>query len=223
MRLSLVGLFALALLPAPFIPPPYVSDEELAKYPIIVVAEWDGSPLVDRDKVVGNVCEETETGVRIRIKRVIQGGAPTGAAELLITDRFGWTAKYPMIMTYTSSEMSGDVEDTRHENLWFLKRGRSWKAEDSKEYFLLDNYRCVQPLKFEAYFNALRGPAPERDVPTHLLSGDPDIAGRVLSFICGGDLSWPYHWERWSSFETEIKRKRFLTSYAPEVLKLTDP
>lgn len=55
------------------VPPPYVSDLELAQKPTVIVGRWNRTPLTAHDHVEGNVAVELEGRTEILIERVIQG------------------------------------------------------------------------------------------------------------------------------------------------------
>ena len=54
----LVACLCLLTVHAFAIIPPYVSDDDLAQYPIIVVAHWDKSPLTPHHLIEGEICKE---------------------------------------------------------------------------------------------------------------------------------------------------------------------
>ncbi len=62
--------FAALLLSMPAgraIPAPFVPDERLAAYPVIVMASWKGAPFEARHKIEGDVLKEWEVRTEISI------------------------------------------------------------------------------------------------------------------------------------------------------------
>ena len=189
----LISAAALWCSPARAIPPPFVSDEELARSPTIVVAKWENAPLVPHHRVEGNVWKEQEIRTEIVVKRVLKGTLKPGKYTILLGPFLAWESeKGGNVKAYTSTEMVGDVNDVKDENLWFLESRRSWDKTDPATYPALDTYRGVQPRVLEPYFLALAGKAPAESVPKLLASREPAVVLRTLQYVAGGILPWPY-------------------------------
>lgn len=192
------------------IAPCFVSDAELVEKPVIVVARWDKSPQVPRRKIEGNVCVATETHTEIIIERVIKGKVKPGKHaiilgfalflgcphEIEVEDGAEEDDFYP-VWSCTSTEVFGEAENVTESNIWFLERMRSWDDTDEKEYLALTTYRGVQPMVLESYYAALRSPNPRESVPKLLSeTGDPVMLARVLEYVAGGNMPWPFRpWE----------------------------
>src|SRR5262245_27832719 len=109
----------------PTIPPPYVSDLKLAQSPIVVVGGWNGAPLTAHRNVKGNTIVDLEGRTELVIQRIIAGDVEPGEHKILLFPFVGWEQD-GRIMSYTSTEEEGDVEDVSKSNLWFLSQKRSW-------------------------------------------------------------------------------------------------
>lgn len=137
------------------IAPPLVSDEGLAKHPMLVVARWPHAPWVNRSKTSDKELREWELVTEIEIERVIWGDVEPGTHSIMIGFRLGWERHGGPLRAYWSTAMEGDIQEVTEPNLWFLQRRRSWKKEDPQEYLSLETYRGVQPLAQEASFMRL--------------------------------------------------------------------
>ncbi len=84
------------------------------------------------------------------------------------------------------------MEDLTASNLWFLSFKRSVEKKDANVYLSLDAKRGVQPVPLEPYYLALRAGNGRSAMPQLLKSKDTGVVERALTFICGGDLPWPY-------------------------------
>ena len=101
------------------IAPRYVADDELATYPIIVVAKWDKAPAKSHnkyaeDKDLGEVVLKSEVYTRLNILAAVKGGIEPGEHELLMNWGITWQEDGTYVNSGTSSEMSGDVNHKRH-------------------------------------------------------------------------------------------------------------
>jgi hypothetical protein len=143
------------------IAPAHVSDEELARYPVIVVGRWNKAPLRPHIRLEphpgkGEVCTASETHTELVVERVIRGNISPGTHRILLGYRIGWLRPDGgKVIAYWSSEQWGDVEEVGESNLWFLVPERSWDESDSHTYLMLETCRGVQPLEREGYFRAL--------------------------------------------------------------------
>ncbi len=174
--------------------PRYVSDPELAGYPVIVVATWKSTPWRRHEKWSddGYGIERWEAYTRLNILSVLRGNVEPGEVELLKSPGIAWPADGSWVTSGTSTEMVGDVRDITKPCLWFLKRERSWDEELKEEFLSVSNYREIQPLELYEFYLALSQPDAELVVPT-LLSADHDlVAERVLLYLCGGMWPWPF-------------------------------
>jgi hypothetical protein len=179
------------------IAPPYMSDEELADLPVIVVAKWEKAPFhshikYDQDKELGRVVRQFEAYTKLKVLRTVKGNVPPGDVELLVNYGISWHEDGKWVTSGTSTELPGDVEDVTTPNLWFLTKARSWDSNRKKEYLSVDNYRQIQPLVLEKCFVALGSPRRETLVPQLLATDSPEVAMRVLRYISGGIWPWPY-------------------------------
>ena len=169
-------------------PPPFVSDRELAQSPIVVVAKWTGAAWKDNSLVEGNVLKKHEVQTEIEVERVISGDIEKGRQKILVGFAIGWTKENPLVMSYMSTQVAGDATATES-NLWFLNKIKS--RADGQDYPYLSSYRAVQPLVLEPYFKALRTKNVET-LPKLLSSSQQLVQIRTLEQIAGGDLPWPY-------------------------------
>ena len=190
-RLSVVCLlmFAFSPLPAQGVAPGFVSDQDLAKCPVIVVGKWNGAPRQDNSLVEGKVLKEYEVVTEIDVTRVVKGNIKPGKHTILVGFRIGWSNEHPIVTSYTSTEVGGDAEATK-DNLWFLVARRS--RVDQKEHWCLDTHRGVQPLTLEPYYTALQDGDVTRHIPQLLKFDDELIRRRTLALIGGGRMPWPY-------------------------------
>ena len=203
------------------IAPPYVADDELAQYPIIVVAHWTKAPFTNHSRVEGHELKDWEVRTEVEIDRVIKGDVKPGKYVLLTGFRIGWKND-DRIMSYMSTQMAGDTDNLVNPNIWFLRLTKSWDAADKNEYLYLDSYRGVQPLVLEEYFAALRSEEPAKNVLKLIDSQDPEVLRRVLRYICGGVLPWPYDDEFTRHYMSPEKQGRVLTEATDAVAALLD-
>lgn len=179
------------------IPPPYVSDSELASCPVIVVARWNKSPLRAHSNVRekaegGKELVATESHTELVIERVIKGDIKPGTHKILLGFRIAWAREDGgQVMSYMSTEMMGDVDEVKDSNLWFLAPKRSWDQKDAHTYLALETYRGVQPRALESYFVALNSKNPKRDIPKLLPTAESEATYRILKYICGDVMPWP--------------------------------
>lgn len=183
-----------------FIPPPahgfaprFVSDCELAKSPVLVVAKWNGAPWKNNSLVIDNRMTDYEVATEIEVSRVIKGDLEPGKHTILVAYPIGWSVEQPTVMGYSSTQVMGDAEATK-ENLWFLNARRS--RLDSEDHWCLETYRGVQPLALEPFFNALRAGDIAGRIPELFGTRDEIVQLRTLEIIAGGNPPWPY--EPWS-------------------------
>lgn len=184
MKLLIFCALGLAAATATAIPPPYVSDRQLAHFPIVVIAQWDGSPITDHSRIEGNMMRDLELRTHLKVIRVLKGNVEPGVQPLAITDNFGWDEN-GSVATYTSTEMLGEVEDVRKPCLWFLQSGKSWDKKDPEEQLTASNYRCIQEEVLEPFYAALASPDPNKNVGPLLSSNSYLVAHRSLDFVNG--------------------------------------
>lgn len=172
------------------IAPAYVSDDELAKYPIVVVAHWKKGEFKPhhryRHEDNDNVIVAVEAFTELEIVRVISGDLKPGTAKLKVGGGIGWLEDGSGVSSASSTELPGEVDNVIAPNLWFLRLEKSWDKNDRSDYLSIDNYRAVQPLTMEDYFHRLSSRNPEREVPELLFSDKMEVVQRVLRYICGG-------------------------------------
>jgi hypothetical protein len=195
----LFGLLVLCVFPSLSrgIAPAFVSDEELARYPIIVVAKWDKASFRPHhrsatDRTNGEIITAIEAFTELNILRVIKGPGQPGLTTLKIGGGVGWSTNGDWVNSGTSTELPGDVETVAEPNLWFLKISRSWDQSDTTNYVSLDSYRAIQPLVLENYFVVLPTGNPEKEVRALLASTNATAVHRALNYSCDGDWPWPY-------------------------------
>ena len=178
------------------IAPPSISDEELARYPIIVVAKWDKTSFrahyrYSTNSERGKVITAFESYTELNVLRVIKGPMEPGVRMLKIGYGVSWSTNGDQVTSGTSTLLLGEVDTVAEPNLWFLKTSTSWDANDATNYLTLDYYRAIQPLVLEKYFAALPGGKPEAEVRALLASTNATAVSRGLSYACGGDWPWP--------------------------------
>ena len=178
--------------------PGYLSDEELAGFPIIVVAQWERAGFeahheYEKREDFGTVLVTAETYTKLRIVRVVKGPElKAGQHDLMAGMGISWRKDGTRLSSGTSTDLLGDVQDITKPSLWFLKRARSWDKKRPNEYVWVHNYRQIQPLELEEYFLALGSDRPSTEVPRLLTPEKPAVALRVLRHISGGIWPWPY-------------------------------
>jgi len=216
-ELALV-LTALTATHAGAIAPPFIPDDELAQKPIIVVGRWNKAPLKERS---GDVYREYEIHTALLVERVIAGHIKPGTHKMLLGRLTGWPRDDGgPVMSFTSTEMIGDVEEVADLNLWFLVPKKSWDKTDGTTYLRLDTYRGVQPLQLERYFCALRAQNPKQEVPKLLASDEPVLIERVLRYLNGDMLPWPYDPGIFERHQGVKRRWEPMTQFAGEVEQL---
>jgi len=193
LQLLAIGFASVLLmeLPAAAIAPPYETDAELAKCPVIVIASWDKAEIKRHTLVNGNVLEKYEAFTELNVQRVIKGNIKPGKHTILLGFGIEWQQDGSRLATGTSTELPGDVDNVCKHNIWFLSRERSWDQADKTVYLKVPNYRAVQPPGLEEYFAALGSPKPEAAAKL-LSSNDPEVLRRVLRYVCGDVMPWPY-------------------------------
>jgi len=185
--------------------PAYISDEDLAGFPVIVVARWKQSAISPHHRVEMRDGRRTITGfecfTEIHVERVLSGDLKPGRHRLKIGYGIAWNMDGTGITTGTSTELAGDAVNLTHRNLWFLKWQRSWDVRDQTDYLSISNYRAIQPAALEKYFRALTSAQPGAAVPALLAARDADVVKRVLRLAAGGLWPWPYD----DDFEAEYQ------------------
>jgi len=214
--MAVLVIAALTATRAIAIAPPYAPDSTLVASPVIVVAKWNGAPWKDNSLVQGNQLLEHEVQTEIAIERVIKGDLKPGKHRILVDRGIGWSKKRPWVMAYWSTQALGDASATEP-NLWFLSRKKSRDKTDTHDYLFLGNYRGVQPLSLEPYFEALRAKQPDEAMVGLLRSDDDGVVLRALEYVSGQDPPWPY--EPWRFVRPKRKQKS-LVAAADEVREL---
>lgn len=166
--------------------PSYISDEEFAKYPIIVVARWNKPEFQPHHRQEGNVIKDIEAFTQLEVVRVIRGDVQPGNNKLKIGWGISWSKNGEYVTSGTSTELLGDATNISNLNLWFLQRERSWDKRDKTNYLSISHYRSIQPLALEEYFRCLGSKNPEKETPKLLASDDPEVVRRTLRYVCGG-------------------------------------
>jgi hypothetical protein len=202
--------------------PRYETDYELSQYPIIVVAQWDKAELKPHKLVEGNGVRRFEVFTELNVLRVIKGDIKPGKHTLLKSYGIAWLEDGTGLATWMSTNIPGDVNDVTKPNIWFLKMKRSWDESDKTLYYHVPHYRAVQPIVLEQYFVALASNNHKRRVPKLLSSSNPEVIRRVLRYICGGILPWPYEPDDWDMYSNPNKRERFLKEQARAVKEVID-
>lgn len=224
-RRLVAAFFGLAFLwtcEAHAIAPPYVSDEELAAYPMIVVAKWDKAPVKPHHQYVdhkdfGQAVIKIEVYTRLNVLAVIKGKVKPGQHDLMINSGITWEEDGTYVNTGTSTQLPGDVDDVTKPCLWFLKRTRSWDEKRKDEYLTVANYREVQPLELKDFYVALGNSDVQTEVPKLLVAGKPLVAHRVLLYICGGVWPSPYDGGLGLGWDRPYKRGKLLRDEANRV------
>jgi hypothetical protein len=203
------------------IAPPFVTDEELAKQPIIVIGRWNKTPVRAHNRVVGNVIQEMEAHTELLIERVVKGDLKPGTQKILLGAFIGWPEKEGgPVMSFMSTQMVGDVKDVADSNLWVLRPQHSWDKADPKTYLALFTYRGVQPVELEGYFRALGSKEPGAEIVKLLSAEQSVVIERALKFLAGGTLSWPYGADYIERFQGVERLRKPMTQYSGDVEKL---
>lgn len=186
--LVVLGLPAIANEPSSTIPPAFVPDTELAKYPIIVIGKWEKAKFENKSVVEGNVMKKYFVTTKFVIEKVIAGEAEVGKQTVSIGLRIGWEADMDyQVWSYMSTEMPGDA-NANESNLWFLKRKQFDDGGGIKDYLHLDSYRGIQPKVLEGYFGALRRKNPAAEMAKMIESPSAEVVRRCLHYISGDDF-----------------------------------
>jgi len=194
--LAVVSFLLLSIPRASALAPPYVSDSELAQYPIIVVARWEKSPVTPHNKMDASrdcitICE---AHTKLRVERVLKGDLKPGVFDMKFDFWcVGWNKDGKQVMSSSSSMMLGDVDDVTKPTIWFLKKERGWDEKDKTEYLSLSNYREIQPLELEKFYTTLMKGEMEAKISEFLLSDKPLQVKRALRYVCGGRLVFPFN------------------------------
>jgi len=176
--------------------PNYISDEDLAKSSVIVVAKWEKAPWKDHVKYGGQGIVASEGFTTLHVLRVIKGDIKPGKHPLLVGWGIAWNKDGTGLETGTSTEVLGDVKDITKSNLWFLKKAKSWDEKDATDYLSVDNYRMVQPPELEPYFTALAANDPVTAMRPLLASENENVVKHALLYAAGGVSPWPFN-EYW--------------------------
>jgi hypothetical protein len=209
------------------IPPVLISDEELAKQPLIVVGRWNKADVRRHDHVIDKIIFDSESHTELLVERVVSGDLKPGTHKILLEWSIGWLAKDGgPVMNFGTSEMEGDVKDVTESNLWFLTPKRSWDKTDPNTYPTLTTFRGVQPAVLEAYFRALASKQPGDEMARLLSSDQPLVIERALKFLSGGALPWPYGSDFLADAQGVKRQRKPMTQYATrieELLSRTNP
>lgn len=165
-----------------------ISDEELVKQPIIVVAHWEIAPVIRADLDLGTPAKVGKRSTLI-VTRVVAGDITPGNYEVVLGPSVYWSEEYPRDVTGTPFGTDNTL-DAGKPNLWFLKRGHRIKG-DTREYLYQDKFGGVRDARAEPYFRALRSTDPEGEVRKLLGSRDMEMVQLVLEWICNGEIPWP--------------------------------
>ena len=173
------------------------SDEELAQFPIIVVAKWEKAGFRSHAKKPKNsrgeaVVEQWETYTKLKIIRTIKGdGVLPGEHELMIGYGISWDKEGKGLESGTSTQILGDVDDVTVPRIWFLRKDRSWDSKDQNDYLAISNFRCVQDVILEEFFVAVGNENAGKKVSLLLESDEREVVKRSLRFLCGARDPWP--------------------------------
>jgi hypothetical protein len=173
------------------IAPGHLTDEELARFPLIVVARWNRAPFEAHHRIEQNALRDYDLRTRIEVIRVIRGDLEPGEHTVMLDFGIGWEETGGQVMSYTSTQLGGDAEEVLKPNLWFLTRKRTWDAADKTEYLHVPHYRAIQPSELEPFYLALRSEDGRREIPKLLASESAEVVRRTLLHVCGGVWPWP--------------------------------
>lgn len=232
-RIGLIGvlfsLTSLAPLPrASAVIPRFISDEELAAYPAIVVGKWEKTELRSHDRYRededgSKVITKVEAYTTLNVVRVITGDVGPGLHKVMVGGSIDWWTDGNGVSSHRGGgDMTGDISDVTQANVWFLKKERSWDAKDTTEYLAIGNYREIQPLILEEYFAVLGTSKAEVEVPKLLESDKPEVVRRALRYACGGQWPWPNNTDSDKQYLNPEKRGKILTSAADAVARVID-
>jgi hypothetical protein len=198
-------------------PPFYVPDEDLVRAPTIVIARWDGSPLVRHDWLVNGMFKVAECKTEIVVTRVIKGSLQPGKHTVLIGTFIDQSDGHNSV---EANVADGDTADLKGENLWFLESRRDWDESDRSIYPALDTFRGVQPLALLPYYRALALPHAEDEVAKLLDSPDAIVVNRTLRYLAGGILPWPH--DPTHKVECPKTFRKPMIGYAAKIGRLLD-
>lgn len=100
------------------IPPAYVPDAELAKYPVIVIGKWEEAKFENKSTVEGNVLKKHFVTTKFVVESVIAGDVEVGEQSVSLGFRIGWSPDYEnQVMSYMSTEMVGDAKADESKSL----------------------------------------------------------------------------------------------------------
>jgi len=208
--------------------PQYISDEQLAESPIIVIAKWEKAPFESHnkykeDKELGTVVTADEAYTKLHILRIVKGTEMTeGEHDLMLGWGIAWSKDGTSLSSGTSSMIRGEVEDITKPNLWFLTRARSWDETRPGTYLSISNYRQIQPAELEEYFLALGSHRAASEVPLLLTPKKPEVALRVLRYIAGGMWPWPYDPDEFDRDSNPESRGNMLRKEAKKVWEIVN-
>jgi hypothetical protein len=187
--------------------PPYLTDAQLAKYPVIVIAKWEKAPFTPHFKENDSNIAMREIYTRLRILEVIRGDVKPGEVDLMTGWGIGWNKEGKELRTHTSSDLPGDLDDVTQPAIWFLQRKRSWDKTRKDEYLSISNYRAVQPIELKDFYVAMTSKDSEKLVPTLLSMERTFISQRVLRHLCGGIPPWPFDQGAHGNFYSRPKER----------------
>ncbi len=207
--------------------PPYISDKELAGYPIIVVAKWEKAPFSSHHKYIDEKqrrgIARIEAYTKLHVVRVIKGDVKPGVQPLMVGCGIGWKKDGTWLNSASTTQLFGDVRDITKPCIWFLERERSWDEKDKRRYLSISNYCAIQPLTLEKFFVAMGSPDPETQVPQLLTPDKPKVALRILRYISGGIWPWPYDPSHFGKiYSNPAKRGKLLAAQADRVWTIVD-
>lgn len=187
--------------------PPFLTDAQLSKYPVIVIAKWEKAPFVWNRSPDDPAIDKIEAFTRLRILEVIRGDVTPGEALIMTGWGIGWNKEGTELRTHTSSDLLGDVDDVTKPAIWFFKRKRSWDKSRKEEYLSVTNYREVQPIELKDFYAAMTREDADQVVPTLLSMERTLISQRVLRHLCGGIRPWPFDEGTHGSFYRRPKER----------------
>jgi len=171
------------------VPPAYVPDTELAKYPIVVIGKWEGAKFENNSVVEGNILKKYFVTTKFVIEKVIKGDVDPGEQTVSMGYAIGWK-KDGEVMSYMSTEMVGDA-NASEANLWFLKRKSFDDGSGEKNYLHLESYRGIQPAELEPYFSVLGKDDPKAGMKELLASKSTETVRRSLYYVSGDNYPTP--------------------------------
>lgn len=194
--------------------PRFVSDQQLAKSPFIVVAKWEKVPWTE----LPNNSKPFVAKTKLRILRTVKGPTIDGEViDLKLGRVITWDADGRFLSSATSANLPGDVDDITVPCLWFLDRAKVLDPNSEDHELSIDHYREVQPIDLESYYLALGTENAERDIPQLLTPDNPVLAKRVLHFIVGGQPVWPRSKSTKQFFRGPLEEGKVLKAEAARV------